>query len=686
MNIFNGKTVSITLLLLLVFSIVTPLNALAAKTPQYKWTFMVYLDADNNLESAGISDVNEMEIAGSTDEVAIIVLMDRHPGYDVTNGNWTTAKILHVVHDVDMEVMASEELVDLGEVNMGDPQTLVTFVSYVVENFPAEHYALVLWDHGDAWRRSELAGKGVCWDATNNMDYLTELELVQALSQIADMGVHLDIIGFDVCLLQMVEVEFDMMNFADIMVASEEFEPWDGWAYHKFLPQLVTNPDMTAEALASAIVEGYAEYYTQDNPIDWVTLSAIDLVKLSEAISYLDYMAYMLTLNIYLYPENATTVLNLRNKAEKFCEGEFIDVKHFAILVNETTGWPYPANTFADLFIKAFSNATINYFAGPSHPNAYGAAIYFPPNVDWYLEERFWYYEQVAFASYTWWGLFLDYFFRTMTPIKEYSVEVKAPGFIVPGGILSSTILVQFGNKRVDPDLISAYLVLPNGTLISIPVTKLDFGLYVATCQLSQDLEFNTVSVLVETKYWFLRKSSIATVYVSSEIPKLLSSSEEISQEVSTLQMLMEDMNISLEAIKGHLTAIQNDIALGFSLTATHIAEVKDSISNLADQLASVQSTLVDAINSVGNNIISTVSSTGDAIISTVSSSSTAIIDKIDTVSSSLSSTLEGIRRSTDSALAKLDNITLYEYIILVLLIVTLVISVVAAAYAAKKK
>jgi len=53
----------------------------------YKWTIMVYMDADNNLEDAGISDFNEMEVAGSTQDVAILVLMDRIPGYDSTNGN-----------------------------------------------------------------------------------------------------------------------------------------------------------------------------------------------------------------------------------------------------------------------------------------------------------------------------------------------------------------------------------------------------------------------------------------------------------------------------------------------------------------------------------------------------------------------------------------------------------------------
>ena len=51
-----------------------------------EWTVMVYLDADNNLESAGIDDINEMEIVGSTSEVNIVVQVDRIP-YSVLASN-----------------------------------------------------------------------------------------------------------------------------------------------------------------------------------------------------------------------------------------------------------------------------------------------------------------------------------------------------------------------------------------------------------------------------------------------------------------------------------------------------------------------------------------------------------------------------------------------------------------------
>ena len=34
-----------------------------------EWTIMIYMDADNDLEGAGIEDINEMEVVGSTSEI-----------------------------------------------------------------------------------------------------------------------------------------------------------------------------------------------------------------------------------------------------------------------------------------------------------------------------------------------------------------------------------------------------------------------------------------------------------------------------------------------------------------------------------------------------------------------------------------------------------------------------------------
>ena len=62
-----------------------------------QWTFMTYI-SDSDLEYFSIEDMIEMERVGSTDEVNIVVQIDRWDGYDKpdwndeSNGDWETAK------------------------------------------------------------------------------------------------------------------------------------------------------------------------------------------------------------------------------------------------------------------------------------------------------------------------------------------------------------------------------------------------------------------------------------------------------------------------------------------------------------------------------------------------------------------------------------------------------------------
>ena len=99
------------------------------------WTFMVYLDADCNLESAGIDDINEMEQVGSDSNINIIVQIDRIPGYDSSNGDWTGAKRYYISRDYQGSTITSTVVENLGEVNMGSSATLQSFVQWGKSNY-----------------------------------------------------------------------------------------------------------------------------------------------------------------------------------------------------------------------------------------------------------------------------------------------------------------------------------------------------------------------------------------------------------------------------------------------------------------------------------------------------------------------------------------------------------------------
>lgn len=218
------------------------------------WTIMIYMDGDNDLEGPAIEDFNEIEsglaaakaIDNTIDsKLNIIILFDRIPGEDSSNGNWSNTRLYKATPDTNIDNINSELLFDSTEQNMGDPNLLNNFISWTKSNFPAENYALVLWNHGGGARSRSLTKaistskttgvKAVCWDDTNNGDCLYLDEVQQALSINFSSSNKLSLLGFDACLMGMVEVAYEFKDLARYMVASMHTEQGDGWDYEYIL-------------------------------------------------------------------------------------------------------------------------------------------------------------------------------------------------------------------------------------------------------------------------------------------------------------------------------------------------------------------------------------------------------------------------------------------------------------------
>ncbi|HRF74727.1 MAG TPA: clostripain-related cysteine peptidase, partial [Accumulibacter sp.] len=232
------------------------------------WTILVYVDGDNNLEDAAVIDVNEMEAAALRAGISVGVLVDRHPGYDTSSGNWTDTRRGVITSDSSRTVINSP-LTPVGELDMGRGQTLTDFINWGAANLPAQHYAVVIWDHGGG----TLGGSA--YDDSSSSSYLTNAEVRQSIA--ASTLQRVDVLGFDACLMASVEIASEMTPVATQLIASEQTEPGDGWDYTVFLTSFARASSADASTLGAAIVDAYGTFFSGNQ-----TLAAIDLSRVPQ--------------------------------------------------------------------------------------------------------------------------------------------------------------------------------------------------------------------------------------------------------------------------------------------------------------------------------------------------------------------------------------------------------------------
>ncbi len=355
------------------------------------WTIMVFLNADNNLDSFGVSDMNEMEKIGSTGRVNIVVQIDREHG---------PAKRYLIRKDSSGSV-SSPVIQNLGEVNMGDYNELVKFVKWAAAKYPAKHYMLDVWNHGAGWklRYDTPVYRGVSYD-DHPWGYITTRQMGEAAKQIKRiLGKNLDILGYDCCLMQMAEVAYQVMGYVDYHVASEETEPGDGWRYDTWLRHVVKTPSMSAGTLASKIVAEYVKSYSFMFSVTQSSVKPRSLNLLGKRIKKLVDI-------LKKAPGQANNVAAAQAKVQKFYDSDYVDLYHLMDLLKENINIAAVRNAVNDVIYTKSSVVHKEGHKGWKVGKSQGLAIYFPPASRYRYD-----YEKLAFAEDTGWGEFLKTYF-----------------------------------------------------------------------------------------------------------------------------------------------------------------------------------------------------------------------------------------------------------------------------------
>lgn len=396
-----------------------------------EWTFLVYLDGDNDLEEQILKALNSLEKVGSIDNVKIVVQIDRHPAYDSSNGNWTNTRRYYITKDDDPDIVNSEMKEDLGELNMGDPKTLADFIIWSMTKYPARHYGLVLVDHGSGWR-------AICLDSTSNDDYLTMVELKEAL---AGSNKTLDLLAFDACLMGMFEVAYQIKDYVKVMIGSEDYVRRSaltiylpGLPLDAILADLVADPSMEADELARVTVENFRTNY-EYRPNWLATLSAIDLSedRVSNLASDINKLALLLVdkldpykaeiKNLRSYISESNEEYGKNDPRDPIDDFDFVDLYCFAQLIKQNINDEIIQNA-AGRVMDGINSLIIDEWHQSLHLNSHGISIYFPESSP-YSEE---YSKLDQSITYHWDEFLKDYeelfsliYISSMIPAGDFS-------------------------------------------------------------------------------------------------------------------------------------------------------------------------------------------------------------------------------------------------------------------------
>lgn len=151
------------------------------------------------------------------------------------------------------------ELVDdsLGQLDTTSADTLADFISWGVENYPADRYMLIMWDHG----AGPVYGFGVD-EFQEEGEALTLDEIREALD--ANANVHFDFIGMDCCIMSSLETCYAFVPYCDYAILSEDFEPGIGWSYESWMAALENDPTVSTEDLGKVIVNDMVNTAEED--------------------------------------------------------------------------------------------------------------------------------------------------------------------------------------------------------------------------------------------------------------------------------------------------------------------------------------------------------------------------------------------------------------------------------------
>ena len=383
------------------------------------WNLLVWFAGDNNLADAAFDDLQEMEAIGSTEDIRLLAGYDIDPSwFEQPPAGTDAVYFIKVVQDTDAAAVnvsgdpANASFPRAGY-NSADPEHVREFVDWANTNFPADHTALVLWNHGSGWCvNSESQSKGgrrdkhnpahpprpprqtsgVLGDDTDgSYDLTSNAAIAGALAEYS-----FDMILFDACVMSQVESLYDYHAITRWAVASEVLVPNDGYPYDSVLSQWHAGFPLGADSIGQLFVDQTISHYTQTG--EYVDHALIDIDALEALVTSLADCTDAITLAADT--EQSAFQGSVIGAYEPFGSEGSRDLRDFLQQYREASG-----NTGIQCRIDSILpqlDACVVHHAEFEEPRTTGISIWLPDS--WYFSDEYQAaYDTLAFDDATGW-------------------------------------------------------------------------------------------------------------------------------------------------------------------------------------------------------------------------------------------------------------------------------------------
>lgn len=342
------------------------------------WSFLVYIAGDNNLSEAGLRDIREMCRHGSTPDVHVAVQID-------TKGEFEGVVRYEITPIDPLSGEAHRTVIErLPESDSGAPEILLDFLKWGFRRYPAKRQVVVVWNHGTGFRTGD-ARRNIAYDDSGTSLDMNEVDRVFDLAGIGPDN-RVSILGFDACLMCMLEIAHHLRKRAEYLVGSQQTEPNDGWPYADVLRQIqdAGNSVNSAELAACGIVDRYIEHYKSINRLN-VTQSAILTDATETAIDDLGALGHALQNALEKYALGITLA---RRRTQAYDFPDYVDLVDLCVNLSEATDDKSVAIAAKALAASAKQAVTHSGFLGTGVKRSHGLSVWFPSTAELYARFR----------------------------------------------------------------------------------------------------------------------------------------------------------------------------------------------------------------------------------------------------------------------------------------------------------